>query len=110
MNTRANPEISIDSFPSPAPGVIGRRVQNEAVIVLASQAKVKVLNEVGARIWSLVDGSRSIGEIAMILCAEYQVEPEQAQADVLQFVAELVERGALLLSPTPLSTASQPQD
>ena len=104
------PEISIDSYLSPAPGVVGRRVQNEAVVVLASQAKVKVLNEVGARIWSLADGSRNLGEIAAILCTEYQVEPEQAQADVLQFVAELVDRGALLLSKTPLSTASQPQD
>jgi len=97
------PEIqpTLSAYPSPAPGVVGRQVQNEAVVVLAKESKIKVLNEVGARIWSLADGSRTIADIAAALCAEYQVGLEQAQADILQFVVELLERGALVLSEHP---------
>ncbi len=100
------PELTLESYPYPAPGVVGRQVINEAVIVLASQAKVKVLNEVGARIWSLADGSHNIRGIAEILCVEYKVETEQAEADVMQFVSELVERGALHVSQTPFPSGS----
>jgi hypothetical protein len=96
-------EQSLNLYPSPAPGVLGRQIQNEAVIVLASQAKVKVLNEVGARIWALADGSRTVAEIATSLCAEYEVTEPEARADVLEFVNELVERQALRLMAEPHS-------
>lgn len=90
--------LSLDSRPIPAPDVVGQIVQNEAVLVLPLQGEAKVLNEVGATIWRLADGSRSIRDIAAVLCEEYDVAPEEARRDTFEFVAELVRRQILLLA------------
>jgi hypothetical protein len=84
--------------------VIGKMVENEAVLVLAHRGEVKVLNEVAARIWSLVDGQRSIRTIAQMISEEYQVEEIQAQADTLEFVENLEQRGILsILNPSEVN-------
>ena len=93
--------ISPDFYVIPAPSAIGRTIDDEAVIVLPEQGQVKVLNEVGARIWDLADGSRTVRDIVAAICAEYEVEPAQAEGDTLDFVAELVERGVVSLSARP---------
>ena len=64
----------LDSYPVPNSKVVGRIVDNEAVLVLPEQGQVKVLNEVGARVWKLTDGSITAREIAGKISAEYQVE------------------------------------
>jgi hypothetical protein len=95
--------LTLDTIPIPAAGVVGRildtgpgdRPDHEAVLVLPAQGQVKVLNEVGARIWELADGTRSLRAIAGLLCQEYQVEAAQAEADVLRFVSDLAGRGIL---------------
>jgi hypothetical protein len=90
--------LSSNSIPAPNPNVVGRMVDGEAVLVLPDQGQVKVLNPVGARIWSLADGSRSIAQIAQVICDEYEVDPEQAQADVLEFFARLEDKGVVSFS------------
>lgn len=84
-------------IPIPNPAVAARSVENEAVLLLPEQGQVKVLNEVGARIWQLVDGSRSAVQIAAQISAEYDVSPAEAEADTLAFLQELAERGVLTL-------------
>ena len=83
----------------PRPGVVGQVIDGEAVLVLPERGEVKVLNPVGARIWQLAGGRRTLGDIVDIICAEYTVEPAQAQADVLEFAAELERKGVVRLSP-----------
>ena len=69
----------------------------QAVLVLPISGKVKVLNEVGARIWSLVDGKRSIAQIAEQIFLEYDIDKEQALADAMDFLTDLVKSGAIKL-------------
>jgi hypothetical protein len=91
----------MDSYPHPAPGVVYRIVDGEAVLVLPEKAQVKVLNEVGSLIWTLVDGSRTVAQIAAEVCARYEVEPVAARTDTLRFLGQMADRGALSLSPEP---------
>ena len=85
--------IPMDSYAVPNPAVVGRLVEGEAVLVLPEQGQVKVLNEVGARVWILADGARTLRQIAAALCDEYDVNQAQAEAAVIAFVAQLAERG-----------------
>lgn len=94
-------QLSINSYPLPETGVVSRLVGDEAVLVQPEQGKVKVLNEVGARIWTLADGSRTIQQIAELLSGEYQVDAAQAQSDTLEFIGELVERGLMGITDQP---------
>lgn len=81
---------SINMIPIPNPEVVGRVIDNEAVLVIPGKGKVKVLNEAGARIWALVDGSRSVKDIAGQIVSEYKVSQTQAEKDTLEFIQQLL--------------------
>ncbi|MBP7962814.1 MAG: PqqD family protein [Caldilineaceae bacterium] len=85
--------LTYQTIPTPKPDVIGQRMEEEAVIVTAASGTVKVLNDVGARIWELADGQRTVADMAAIIATEYTVTPAQALADTLAFVDELIARG-----------------
>ena len=84
--------ISLDSVPIPNPQVVDRLLEGEAVLVHPTRGKVKVLNEVGAAIWSSLDGVASAREIAAQICSRYAVERETAEQDTLAFLESLQER------------------
>jgi hypothetical protein len=90
--------LTIDSQPVHTENVQGRVLENEAVVVLPEQGKIKVLNETGARIWSMADGRRSVREIAAQIAAEYSLLPADAEADTLEFIGELMAKGVLKLA------------
>lgn len=92
--------LTLDVYPAPAPGVVGRLVDAEAVLVLPARGEVKVLNQVGARIWELSDGNRTVREIARVICEEYAVDADAAEVDTLTFLKDLVDRGAIATSDT----------
>ena len=85
-------EIDLNTIPKPNHDVISRMVDNEAVLVLPKQGQVKVLNEVGAAIWDLINGERNVKQISLDICDQFEVEPHIAEADTLKFIAELVKR------------------
>ena len=84
--------FSVDSVPLPNKEVIGRIVDNEAVLVSPGKGEIKVLNEVGTRIWSLIDGQRSVKDIAAIIHLEFKVSPAEAEDDTLAFIRQLVDK------------------
>lgn len=47
------------------------------------------LNDVGTLIWELVDGAHTIDDIVREVLSEYDVTPEQAHADVMEFLENL---------------------
>ncbi len=87
--------MQLSSIPIRAEGVINRALDGEAVLIHPQQGRVRVLNSVGARVWELADGTRSIGEIAEQLSAEYDVGLDRVQEDVLIFCGDLSERGVM---------------
>jgi len=99
--------LSKDSYPMRDAQVTGKIIpseqpgKTEAVLVLPSQGKVKVLNEVAARIWALSDGSRQVRQIVDIICTEYQVESGQAEVDILEFLSELEMKKAIQVLDHP---------
>lgn len=99
--------IPLDAIPSQAANGIERELDQETVVVFPSLGQVKVLNEVGAAIWRLADGTRSVRQIVQLICQEYQVESTQAEHDACEFLDLLVERGLIALSngvaPEPLA-------
>jgi len=95
--------ISLDKIPIPKTGVVGRVLENqdpaktEAVIVLPDKGQVKVLNEVGTRIWSLIDGKRTISDIIATIVKEYEVDINVAENDVILFLTDLKNKGVINL-------------
>jgi Coenzyme PQQ synthesis protein D (PqqD) len=83
-----------------APTALSRAFEHEVAVVLPTASAVRVLNEVGGRIWALADG-RTFGQILDILVNEYDVERTQLRVDAEAFLAELEGRGLLEALPRP---------
>ena len=75
-----------------------RIIENEAVIVMPQEGLVRVLNEVGARIWELSDGCHAIGDIIGIIGSEFDARTEEVEGDVLDFIAQLREREMVVMN------------
>lgn len=77
---------------------VTRRIAGETVIVPVSGSAdtvgaVYTLNEVGSFVWRLIDGRRSVREIAEAVGSEYAVKPDQAAHDVDELVTLLEAKG-----------------
>jgi hypothetical protein len=94
--------VTLDDYPIPDSNVRGRILEDEAVLVLPDKGQVKVLNQVGASIWTLADGARTVRDIAAAICAEYAVDQAEAESDTLAFVAELEAKGIVSVSAQPV--------
>ena len=100
--------VNPDSYPVAAANVVGKLINSspsgrlEAVLVLPSQGKIEVLNEIGARIWSVSDGTSTINEIINMICAEYSIDPDVARKDVLEFIEKLCQKGIIELKENPV--------
>jgi hypothetical protein len=87
-------DISVGTVLKKAENIVFRKIENEYILVtIRSNAAdldyIYTLNEVGARIWELIDGIRTVSDIRDIICSEYDVTPETAAADLDALVAEL---------------------
>ena len=88
-------------YPVPHAQVASRVVDGTAVIVLADSGEVSMLNSVGTRVWELVDGKRSVRDIANAIIAEYDVTAETAERDVASFMQLLIDAKAVTLQDQP---------
>jgi hypothetical protein len=79
--------------------VLMRALEGEAVLLDLASGTYFGLNEVGARVWSLVDAGRSVGEIRATLLAEFEVEESVLAADVEALIADLETRGLVRRAP-----------
>lgn len=82
------------------PGMVFREIAGEMILVpinsCADQTdSIFVLNETGARFWELLDGSRSISEIADLFVDEYQVDRDTILEDLEDYAKELLAAGAI---------------
>lgn len=85
-----------NSIPAHSPNLIWRIMNDGAVLVSPEIGKVRVLNEMGAAIWQLIDGQKSVDGIATLLVNQYEVSMEQVRNDLTAFTADLTERGLLV--------------
>lgn len=84
----------LNSVVSHSPSVVTRKTGAEYVLVplannIADMNSVYTLNETGAFIWEQIDGKKSIRELVSALVSEYDINPEEAENDVLEFVNNL---------------------
>ncbi|MBD3372770.1 MAG: PqqD family peptide modification chaperone [Candidatus Coatesbacteria bacterium] len=66
-----------------------RRIENEIFIITPDDGGLHNLNEVGARVWELLAGSRDVAGIVDQLLGEYEVERERLSADILGLLAKM---------------------
>ena len=78
-----------------AAGVETATLGGEKVVLDSQGRKLRGLNATGARVWDLIDGVRSVEDIARALAAESGIDLSRALADVQAFVQLLLDRNLI---------------
>ena len=83
--------------------IAARMLAGEMMVMNSIDSTFFTLNEVATTIWQAADGCTPLREIVRnCVCKQFDVDPEQAQTDAEQFVAELSTHGILRVSDQPL--------
>lgn len=85
-------------YPEPHHQTAGRVIDGEAVVILAEDSEINVLNPIGSRIFELADGRHTLADIVQVILNEYAVTEERARQDVVDFVNSLVAQRVLVLN------------
>ncbi len=90
-----------NTYPDKSPQTASRVIDDEAVIIMPQENKVRVLNEAGSRIWELANGSRGIDRIASLIAEEFDVSYDHALNDTREFINDLYGKDMLVLLEHP---------
>ena len=82
------------------PGFVTRRIGGETIVVPVSSRvgdldAIYTFNEVGSRIWSLLERPTTINAIAAVVSQEYDAPPEQVTTDLLEWLDSLRTKGLI---------------
>ena len=82
------------------PAIVSRVIADKYILVPIRQAVVDMdciytMDEVAGCIWELIDGKRTLEEIRDVIVEEFEVDPLEAEADLVEFVQQLELAGAI---------------
>ena len=78
-----------------------RRIEDETILVpikdnVGDMGSIYSFNETGALIWEHLDGEQNLTAIKDRIMAEYAVSSRQVEADMREFLADLIEIDAVI--------------
>lgn len=72
--------------------VAWRVIDNEAYLITPGDSKLHNFNQVGTKIWQLLEGGITVPEITKHICQEYEVKEEEAKRDIEEFINKLIKK------------------
>jgi hypothetical protein len=94
-------DVSLDGIYIPSPDVVAREIEGELIIVPLTagigdlEDELYTVSETGKAIWDLLDGRRSVREIAADLATSFEGSASEIEQDVMGFLGELLRRRML---------------
>ncbi len=81
-----------------------RQIDDETILVpiknnVGDMGAIYNLNEVGAYVWSHLDGRKTLLDIKDGVVEQFEVSPQDAEGDLMEFVGQLEEIEAILEMP-----------
>jgi len=84
----------LDKVYKKSDSIVSRKIADEFILVPIRQnvgdlESISTLNEVAARIWELIDGKMKVREIKDKIIEEFEVTPQQAEKDLVEYIKQL---------------------
>jgi hypothetical protein len=79
-------------------GWLAAYVGEEMVMMSAESGAYLGLNDVGAKVWEIIDQPKALSDICEGLAREFETTPQACQPEVEAFLTELEARGAVVQS------------
>lgn len=95
-----------------ADDVIARNIAGETIIVpvrsrVGDLDSIYALNDVGSRIWQLIESNVPVKQIIETVCEEYETDAEDATRDVLELLDSLREAGLVRVNAAAAKVSSE---
>ena len=87
--------IALDSRPSRSQQVLAQPNAESLILLNPEDGQYYTLDEVGARVWELCDGSRAVTEVVSTIYAEYDAPLAAIQGDVVELLDDLTRENLL---------------
>jgi hypothetical protein len=76
------------------PDIVSRTIEDETILMPIYKTSDEInciytLNDVGARVWELIDGKKSIGKIKKILSGEFASTEKELDRELAKFLKDL---------------------
>ena len=84
-----------------APDVLHQELGGETVLLNLANEIYFGLDEVGTRVWQVLDETHSASDVVARLVEEYEVSEDQLRLDVEKLISELVEAGLVTIDSAP---------
>jgi len=78
---------------------IWRLIDDEIVILLPEGAQLHALKGCGSRIWEFIQEKKSVLKIVQMICDEYEVEPQIAREETIDFLHKLEAMKLIEITP-----------
>ena len=88
--------LNFEMVPRQATGIVSQQAAGKWVLLDVKSGRYFALDPVAGRIWQLCDGSRSVRQIAALLCDEFDTAGQPIDDDVIGFVTELAGESLLV--------------
>ena len=89
----ATSKITLSSNVRPSSNALIQHMGSEAIVLDTAGERYFGLNEVGARLWTLLGTNPSLAEAHHKLLKEYDVAPADLERDLIAIVAQLADAG-----------------
>jgi hypothetical protein len=84
--------VQASAIPAQRERVVARRLGEEMVLLNTETEAYFTLNDVGARVWELIDGRQTLATIIRQLLAEYDVPETELQTDVDELLSQFADQ------------------
>jgi hypothetical protein len=92
-------ELSLRHSITVPPDIVFREVDGEAVILNLDSGLYFGLDQVGTRIWQLIQEHGSLQKVFETMCEEFDVGSDTLERDLLGLMDELCAKGLVRASP-----------
>ena len=92
--------MELSRCPQRSENVVSRKIENQFILIpirsnVADLDSIYTLNETGARIYELIDGEKTLGEIKAILAQEFDVAEAVLEKQLLEIIKLLASIGSI---------------
>ena len=91
--------ITLDATVTLTPDVVFKELRGESVLLDLASGTYFGLDETSTRLWQLLTSHGSLRRAFDGMLAEFDVEPDRLQGDLIDFVAELSRRRLVSVNP-----------
>lgn len=93
--------VQRDSYLIKDDDVLFTSMGEDAVLLHVNRGDYYSLNKVGARLWVLADGTKSVADLAVLITEEFDISRDVAEKDILEMAEQLEREGLVEIAESP---------